>query len=112
MRWQRKSSMVDRMADPSKMAEALEGFVERLAPVHTNANSITEAWDMILPPNLRQHCRVGAITGGTVKVVADAASYMYELQLCKDELLAELRRLCPGAGVRRLQIAMARGRRP
>jgi len=112
VRWQGRSSVVDRMADPSRMAEALEGFVERLAPVHASASSVTEAWDVILPPNLRQHCTIGAITGGTIKVIVDAASYMYELQLCKDELLAELRRLCPGAGLRRMQIAMARGRRP
>ncbi len=103
--------MVDRMADPSPMAEALNGFVERLAPVQANADSVTEAWDMILPPTLRRHCRIGAITGGTIKVVVNAASYMYELQLCKDELLGELQRLCPRAGLRRMQVGMARGGR-
>ena len=78
-------------------------------PVHASASSVSEAWDTILPPNLRQHCRIAAISGGTIKVVANAASYMYELQLCKDELLSELQRLCPQARLRRMQIGMARG---
>lgn len=111
MRSQGRSSVIDRMADPCRMAEALGGFVERLAPVHANCSSIAEAWDAILPPNLRRHCRIGGITGGSVKVTADAASYLYELQLCKDELLQELQRLCPGARLRRMQVSMARGGR-
>jgi len=93
------------------MGEALGGFVERLAPVHASSQSVAEAWNTVLPPNLRQHCRIGALTGGSLKVVADTASYMYELQLCKDELLLELQRLCPGAGLRRMQVGMARGGR-
>ena len=100
---------MSKAADPSTMAEALDGFVERLAPVHAKCSSVAEAWDMILPMNLREHCWIGSITGGSVKVVVDTASYMYELQLCKDELLLELQRLCPRAGLRRMQVGMARG---
>jgi len=57
---------------------------------------------------MRRHCRVVSVTGGSVRVAVDAASYMYELQLCKAELLAELQRLCPGAAVRRIVVAMVR----
>lgn len=106
-----KNVTIDAPAEPCTMGEALGGFVQRLAPVHTSSQSVGEAWNTILPQNLRAHCRIEAISGGSLKVVADAASYMYELQLCKDELLLELQRLCPGAGLRRMQVGMARGGR-
>lgn len=100
-----------RMLEACKLGDAIGDFVERLAPLHARCESLTQAWETVLPATLRQHCRIESTTGGSLKVVVDAASYMYELQLCKGELLAELQRLCPGAAVRRIVLATA-GRRP
>jgi len=94
--------------EPCKLGDVVDGFVERLAPLHARCGSVTQAWDAVLPPTMRKHCRIESITGGSVRVAVDAASYMYELQLCNAELLAELQRLCPGAAVRRIVVAMAR----
>ncbi len=91
-----------------KLGDAVGDFVERLAPLHACCRSVTQAWETVLPETMRRHCRVESVTGGSVRVAVDAASYMYELQLCKAELLAELQRLCPGAAVRRIVVAMAR----
>jgi hypothetical protein len=88
------------------MADLVGGFVERLAPVHAQCDSVGGAVEGLLPPNMRPHCRFAGVSGGNVKIVVDAASYMYELQLCKTELLLELQRLCPGARLRRIQVAM------
>ena len=96
----------DRKADPTLMAETLGAFVERLAPVQRRCDSVHAALEGLLPPTMRGHCRLGGVSGGNVKLVVDSASYMYELQLCKSELLMELQRLCPGAGLRRIQVAM------
>ena len=90
------------------MGELTSGFVAGLTPVYERCNSVGEAWEQVLPPTLRAHCRIGGIQGGCLRIVVDTASYMYELQLCKEELLTELQRLCPGTGLRRVQVGMAR----
>ena len=95
-----------RTADASAMADLVNGFVERLAPLPVRCDSVAAAMEGLLPPNMRPHCRFAGVSAGSVKLVVDAASYMYELQLCKSELLAELQRLCPGARLRRIQVVM------
>ena len=92
------------------MGELTNVLLARLAPVHERCDSLRQAWDYVLPANLKAHCRIGQIKGGCLRIDVDTASYMYELQLCRDELLKELQRLCPGTGLRRVQVAMAQGR--
>lgn len=98
----------ERAGEPCRMGDIAAGFVANLAPVHKRCTSVGEAWDQLLPPGLRTHCRIGGLKGGSLRVTVDGPSYMYELQLCKTQLLEELRRLCPGTGLHRLQIGMAR----
>jgi len=101
----------DRMADPCKMGELVGNFVQRVAPVHARCDSVGAALEGLLPPTMREHCRFGGVSSGSVKLLVDGAAYMYELQLCKSELLNELQRMCPSAGVRRIQVAIAGQRR-
>jgi Dna[CI] antecedent DciA-like protein len=97
--------------EPCRIGEVVAGFVESLERVPVRCDSVTEALEGLLPPPMRGHCRLGEISGGSIKIVVDSASYMYELQLCKAELLEELRRVCPGAGVRRIGVTMSGQRR-
>lgn len=90
------------------MGEVASGLLASLTPLHERCSSVGQAWEQVLPPGLRAHCRIGGFKGGCLRIVVDGASYMYELQLCKAELLKELQRLCPGTGLRRVQIGMAR----
>lgn len=99
-----------RTVEPSKIGDMVGSFVERLQPVHARCDSVAEALESLLPPNIRDHCRLGGISAGCVTLVASGASYMYELQLCKADLLLELQHLCPTARLCRIQISMA-GRR-
>ena len=96
----------DTNREPCKLADAVGDFAKRLEPIRRRSESVGEVWEQLLPETLREHCRIVAINGGCLKVATDSASYMYELQLCKLELLKELQRLCPGAAVRRVQFTM------
>jgi hypothetical protein len=98
----------ERNRDVCRIGELLGGFVQALGPIHDRYDSLAEAWAGLLPDNLRSHCRLGSLSGGCLKLVADGSSYLYELQLCRPVLLQELQRLCPGANVRRIEVAMAR----
>ena len=99
---------VEKKKDACKLGELLPEFVRALGPVHDRFDSVADAWDGLLPDNLRSHCRLGSFADGCLRVLADGSSYIYELQLCKAVLLRELQRLCPGARVRRIEVAMAR----
>ena len=101
----------DRTVEPSRMADLVGGFVERLAPVQARCDSVSEALEGLLPPAMRDHWRLAGVSSGCVKLVVDGASYMYELQLCKAELLQELQRLCPSARLGRIQVGMTGQRR-
>ena len=90
------------------MGDVASGLVAGLAPLQQRCDSVGQAWEQVLPPSLRDHCRIGGLRGGCLRIAVDGASYMYELQLCKTELLKELQRLCPGVGLHRMQIGMAR----
>jgi hypothetical protein len=98
----------DKSKDACRLGELLPTVVQALGPVHDRFDSVADAWDGLLPSNLRSHCRLGSFTGGCLKVLADGSSYIYELQLCKAVLLRELQRLCPGARVRRIEVSMTR----
>jgi hypothetical protein len=97
-----------RTSDACKMGELVNGYVDRLSPVHSKYDSLTQAWENLLPGNLRSHCRIGSLGNGCLKILADGSSYLFELQLCKAVLLRELQRLCPSAKIRKIDVGMLR----
>ena len=98
----------DRTSEACRMGELVSSFVQRLAPTEGRYDSVAHALEGLLPGNLHAHCRVGSLTNGSLKLMADGSSYMFELQLCKAVLLRELQRLCPGARIRRIEVGMLR----
>lgn len=97
-----------RTSEACKMGDLVGGFLDRLTPMHSQYDSVAQAWENLLPGNLRAHCRIGGVSSGCLKILADGSSYMFELQLCKAVLLRELQRLCPSAKIRRIDVAMMR----
>jgi hypothetical protein len=97
-----------RRSDVHKIGDLVSGFVDGLGPVHAQYDSVAQAWETLLPGGLRAHCRIGGISNGSLKILADGSSYMFELQLCKAVLLRELQRVCPAARIRRIDVAMMR----
>jgi len=97
-----------RASEVYKMGELVSDFVGRLARAPGQYDSVTEALESLLPGNLRPHCRIGSLNNGSLKLVADGSSYLYELQLCKAVLLREMQHLCPAAKLRRIEVGMLR----
>jgi len=90
------------------IGELVTKLVEDLGPRPQQFDDVGQALAQLLPAGLRAHCRVAGVCNGCLKVVADASSYVYELQLCREGLLEEVRRLCPSARLRRIEVGMAR----
>jgi len=68
---------------------------ERISPQQAKFSQVDEVWSELLPAGLQQHCEIVGLSGGQLDVKVDSPSYVYELQTCSSELLAELQRQCP-----------------
>jgi hypothetical protein len=97
-----------RSKDACRLGELLPGFLQALGPTRDRFDSVADAWQDLLPANLHSHCRLGGLTDGCLRILADGSSYIYELQLCKAVLLREVQQRCPGARLRRIEVALAR----
>jgi len=83
-----------------------ELFDRRIAPRYGRLGNVVEVWEELLPAELHEHCRLAGFSQGQLRVVADGSSYVNELNWCSDELLDELRRRCPRAGIKRIKISV------
>lgn len=94
-------------AGPGRLGDVVEQMVEReILPRQVRFGRLVEAWEALLPAELRQHCRIADVAGGQVKVVADSPSYVYELQLCSGELLKQVQQRCPRLGIKAIKFAI------
>lgn len=85
------------------VASLMKDIVE---PHKTRLDPLVEAWRETVPPGLRPHCAVKALTGSQLLVHVDSSADMYELQLCTQDLLEELKRRCPQAGLRTIKLTL------
>ena len=79
---------------------------ERLTRPHEVFSAASAAWDELLPPGLVAHCGLAGLEGGRLVVSAESGAYAYELQLCKAELLEQLRARCPQAQIKEIKITV------
>lgn len=79
---------------------------ERISPQQTRYGQILEEWQRVLPVELLEHCRLVSIDGCKLKVLADSPAHLYELRLCKEQLLGQLQQQCPRAKIRDIEIVL------
>jgi len=83
-----------------------EVIQNQISPQQVRFSSVIELWEQIVPAELACHCKLFDLKAGTLKVMVDLPSYMYELELCRPELLSELQRECPRARIRKIELAV------
>jgi hypothetical protein len=81
-------------------------LTERISPQQAKFSQIDEVWRGLLPAELQRHCGIVGLSGGQLDVQVDSPSYVYELQLCSSELLAELQRQCPRVRLTRIKFTV------
>ena len=91
------------------LATLVEKFVRReVAPRQKKLSRIGQAWQELLPAELLEHTCLENLYHGTLRVLVDDAPSLFELSQIKEELLHQLRELCPNAAP--AQIRFVRGR--
>ena len=79
---------------------------EQILPERARVESVGEQWAQLLPPEVRRHSKIAGISRGQLNVLVDAPAYMYELQLRSTQLVEQLQRRCPRAGIRKIKLAV------
>lgn len=92
----------------TNLGQAAQELLERqISPRQAVYSNVFDAWSRMLPAELGRHCEIADISAGRLAIKVDSPSYMYELQLCSSELLAEMRRQCPRARLARIKFIVA-----
>ena len=91
--------------------ELVAFFKQSVQKRQTKLAQIAEAWGRLVPELLNEHCALEGFTPktGTLSVVVDSASHLYELkQLLLAGLEQQLRLACSAGGLRK--VSLRRGR--
>lgn len=70
---------------------------------------IGEVWETLLPPELNEHCCLDSFRAGTLVVLVDSSSHLYQLkQLLLGGLQKKLLELCRPQGLKKINLRPGR----
>jgi len=81
-------------------------MAEQIAPMQSRFGGLAQAWGETVPGEMGRHCEIVEVADGQLKVRVDCPAFMYEMQLCRTELVEELRRRCPEARIKRIKFVV------
>jgi hypothetical protein len=89
--------------------ELIAFFKTSVQKRQTKLEKLADCWSQLVPELLNEHCALEGFSRGTLTVLVDSASHLYELkQLLLAGLEKQLLTACKGAGLRK--IVLRRGR--
>ena len=87
----------------------VEFFKQSVEKRHSRLGKIAECWGRLVPEILLQHCALESFSRGSLTVIVDSASHLYEL---KQLLLAGLEKqiflACKSTGLRKINLKAGR----
>jgi hypothetical protein len=94
---------------PTLGVEMVDFFKHSIAKRQTKFSKIGECWSKIVPETFCEHTSLESFTKGTLTVLVDSASHLYELkQLLLAGLQQQLLLACKSAGLRKIQLRRGR----
>jgi hypothetical protein len=89
--------------------ELLNFFKQNIQKRQTKLGMISEAWAQLIPDLLQDHCCLDGFSAGTLRVVVDSSSHLYELkQLLLSGLQKQLLIACKSAGLKKINLKPGR----
>jgi hypothetical protein len=89
--------------------EMVTFFKQCVAKRQTHLGKIAEAWGTLVPPALSDHCSLESLSRGTLVVVVDSSSHLYELkQLLLAGIQQQLLLACKSAGLKKITLKPGR----
>ena len=89
--------------------ELLSFFKHSVEKRQTKLSKIAECWARLVPETLLDHSALESFHAGTLKVIVDSSSHLYELkQLLLSGLQQQLLIACKSAGLRKITLKSGR----
>jgi Dna[CI] antecedent, DciA len=89
--------------------ELLSFFKHSVQKRQTKLNSIAAIWERLVPEQLLEHCALEGYHAGTLKVIVDSSSHLYELrQLLLAGLQRQILLACRSSGLRKITLKFGR----
>jgi hypothetical protein len=98
-----------RPATPKLGLEVVNFFKHSVQKRQTKFGRIAHCWQTLIPEALQAHCSLESLHKGSLTVIVDSSSHLYELkQLLLDGLEAQLKLACSSAGLRKISLKPGR----
>lgn len=100
---------IERRAGAALGPEMVQFFKQSVEKRHTKLGKIAECWGRLIPEMLNEHCSLESYTRGSLTVIVDSSSHLYELkQLLLAGLQQQLLLACRSAGLRKINLKAGR----
>jgi len=97
------------ISTPALGPEMLAFFKHSVEKRQTKFGKIARCWDQLVPETLGEHCALESFSRGTLSVLVDSSSHLYELkQLLLAGLQQQLFLACNSAGLRKITLRPGR----
>jgi hypothetical protein len=104
-RVKRRSNIVGAALGP----EMVQFFKHSVEKRHSKLGKIAECWGAIIPEMFSEHCALESLNRGTLTVLVDSSSHLYEMkQLLLAGLEQQLMIACKSAGLRKINLKPGR----
>ena len=89
--------------------EMLSFFRQSVQKRQTKLAAIAKCWQTLVPEMFNEHCALESLTRGTLTVLVDSTSFLYELkQLLLAGLEKQLLIACKSTGLRKISLKFGR----
>ena len=89
--------------------EMISFFKQSVSKRHTTLSKIAECWSALVPETLNDHCALESLSRGSLTVIVDSSSHLYELkQLLLAGLEQQLLLACKSGGLRKITLKPGR----
>ena len=89
--------------------ELIGFFKQSVAKRQTKLVKIAECWGVLVPETLNDHCALESLNRGTLTVIVDSSSHLYEIkQLLLAGLQDQLLIACKSTGLRKISLKPGR----
>ena len=100
---------VDRPAGELLGPAMVQFFKQSVEKRHTKLGKIAAVWDQLIPQLLNEHCALESFSRGSLTVIVDSSSHLYELkQLLLAGIQQQLLLACKSAGLRKITLKAGR----
>jgi hypothetical protein len=89
--------------------ELIDFFKQSVTKRQTKLVKIAECWSALVPPLLSEHCALEGLSRGTLTVIVDTSSHLYEMkQVLLSGLERQLLLACKATGLRKIVLRHGR----